>query len=43
MRIAIITAEFNYDVTSRMYAVAKEKAAALNLEGGALCLGAWLI
>ncbi|MDE0267284.1 MAG: 6,7-dimethyl-8-ribityllumazine synthase [Thaumarchaeota archaeon] len=32
MRISIVAAEFNYDVTSRMYEVAKERAAALNLE-----------
>lgn len=32
MRISIVVAEFNYDVTSRMYEVAKERAAALDLE-----------
>ena len=32
MRIAIIVAKFNHEIASRMYEVAKEKAAALNLE-----------
>ena len=32
MRIAIVAAEFNRDVTSRMYRVAEERAAALDLE-----------
>lgn len=32
MRIAIVAAEFNYAVTSRMYNVAKERAAALQLD-----------
>ena len=32
MRISIVAAEFNYDVTSRMHEVARERAAALNLE-----------
>lgn len=31
MRIAIVSAEFNYEITSRMYEVAKERAGALNL------------